>query len=130
MKNGILTSVFIVVFCCFSQEEKVVFFSQKDTILTYDILLDVRPEDTKVIQHKTFNEQNVKSQLDSINKLTPLDITYTKEIGQYIKFYLFKRPEQVSRLLTMAEYYFPIFEAYLDKHNLPLELKYITCFEL
>ena len=129
MKNRILTSVLIFMFSCFSQENKELLFFNKDTILKYDFLLDINVESQRPMQNNSFDAQKVQSQLDSLNQLTPLDIRYTKEIGQHIKFYLFKRPQQVSTLLTLAEYYFPIFETYLDKHDLPLELKYIPIIE-
>lgn len=129
MKNRILTSVLIFMFSCFSQENKELLFFEKDTILKYDFLLDINVEAQRPMQNNSFDAQKVQSQLDSLNQLTPLDIRYTKEIGQHIKFYLFKRPQQVSTLLTLAEYYFPIFETYLDKHDLPLELKYIPIIE-
>ena len=129
MKNRILTSVLIFMFSCFSQENKEILFFNKDTILKYDFLLDINVESQRPMQNNSFDAQKVQSQLDSLNQLTPLDIRYTKEIGQHIKFYLFKRPQQVSTLLTLAEYYFPIFETYLDKHDLPLELKYIPIIE-
>jgi membrane-bound lytic murein transglycosylase D len=32
-------------------------------------------------------------------------------------------------MLAISEYYFPIFEKYLDKYNLPLELKYLSVVE-
>jgi membrane-bound lytic murein transglycosylase D len=129
MKNRILTFVLIFMFSCFSQEDKVSLFPKKDTILSYDLLLDVKLEDLVQTQNNIFDVQKIRAQLDSLNQLTPLELRYTKEIGQHIKFYLFKRPEQVSSLLTLAEYYFPIFESYLDKHDLPLELKYIPIIE-
>ena len=66
--------------------------------------------------------------MDSLNQLTPLELRYTKEIGQHIKYYLFKRPKQVSALLKLAVL-FSNFESYLDKHDLPLELKYIPISE-
>ena len=76
-----------------------------------------------------FNEQIVKSQLDSLNNLTPLTLFYNKSVGQQIKFYLFQRSEQVGKLLSLSNYYFPIFEQYLDKHQLPIELKYLPIIE-
>ena len=129
MKHRILTSVLIFMFSCFSQEDTVFLFSKKDTILRYDLLLDIKEEDQRLIQNNAFDAEKIQAQLDSLNQLTPLELRYTKEIGQHIKYYLFKRPKQVSALLKLAEYYFPIFESYLDKHDLPLELKYIPIIE-
>ena len=76
-----------------------------------------------------FNEDVVKAQIDSLNETTPMNLIYNKTVGQHIKFYLFQRPEQVGKLLALSQYYFPIFEEYLDKNNLPLELKYLPIIE-
>jgi len=80
-------------------------------------------------QEVFFNEQKVRHQIDSLNRLTSMDLIYNKEVGQQIKFYLFKKPDQVAKLLATSKYYFPIFEEILDKHNLPLELKYLPIIE-
>jgi len=76
-----------------------------------------------------FDEKIVQHRLDSLNKLTPLNLVCNKTVIQHIKFYLFQRQEQVSKLLARSNYYFPIFEEYLDKHELPLELKYLPVIE-
>ena len=86
-------------------------------------------DDSKIEQKNYFNEEKVKRQLDSLNNTTPIDLIYNKEVGQQIKFYLFQKPEQVSRLLALSKYYFPVFEEILDKNNLPLELKYLPIIE-
>ena len=76
-----------------------------------------------------FNPQTIEQQIDSLNKLTPLSLVYNKTIEQHIKFYLFQRPDQVSKLLALSEYYFPVFEEILDRNGLPLELKYLPVIE-
>jgi membrane-bound lytic murein transglycosylase D len=75
------------------------------------------------------NEATVKHRLDSLNNLTPLELTFNTQVLQQIKFYLLKRERQVSKMLALSSYYFPIFETYLDKYNLPLELKYLPIIE-
>tara|TARA_B110000444_G_scaffold21321_1_gene17663 strand:+ start:1649 stop:2794 length:1146 start_codon:yes stop_codon:yes gene_type:complete len=77
----------------------------------------------------TIDETLVKHRLDSLNHLTPLELTFNTSVLQEIKFYLLKRQSQVSKMLALSSYYFPIFEIYLDKYNLPLELKYLPIIE-
>ena len=84
---------------------------------------------TNIQAKENFNEDIVSLRLDSLNKLTPINLAYNKTVGQYIKFYLQQRPEQVSKLLTLSDYYFPVFEEYLDKNSMPLELKYLPIIE-
>ena len=76
-----------------------------------------------------YNEDIIKHRIDSLNNLTPLNLVYNQVVAQHIKFYLVQRKDQVSKLLSLAEYYFPIFEKYLDQNELPLELKYLTIIE-
>ena len=43
--------------------------------------------------------------------------------------YSVRRREQVAYMLTLGDYYFPLFEEMLDRHGLPLELKYLPVIE-
>ena len=48
---------------------------------------------------------------------------------QYINVYTKQRRQQMSRMMGLAAYYFPVFEEVLDQFNLPLELKYLALVE-
>jgi membrane-bound lytic murein transglycosylase D len=103
---------------------------KNDTLLFYDTIL--KPKNKVISQNiiKTdYNSLIVKRRLDSLNDLTPLNLVFNKVVEQHIKFYLFQRQEQVSKLLALSDYYFPVFEMYLDKNQLPLELKYLPVIE-
>lgn len=67
--------------------------------------------------------------LTSLNNKTPLDLEFRLNVKKYILLYSTQRREQVSKVLGLSEYYMPIFEEYLDKYGLPLELKYIPIVE-
>jgi len=60
---------------------------------------------------------------------SPLVFPFNKQVKSYIKLYTQKRREQVSLMLGLSDYYFPIFEAALDAHDMPLELKYLPVIE-
>ncbi|NVK03361.1 MAG: LysM peptidoglycan-binding domain-containing protein [Flavobacteriia bacterium] len=64
-----------------------------------------------------------------LNSQTPFDLVYNDEVRRYIELYSNRRREQVSRMLGLAEYYFPIFESALDKYDMPMELKYLAIVE-
>lgn len=55
--------------------------------------------------------------------------SYNKIVRRFIEMYLYQRPGQVSSMLAMSDYYFPIFEEALERHQLPLELKYLPVIE-
>ncbi|MFC2138158.1 transglycosylase SLT domain-containing protein [Bacteroidota bacterium] len=67
--------------------------------------------------------------ITELNNNTPLDLEFNTYVKKYIQLYTSKRREQVSKVIGLSEYYFPIFEEYLDKYELPLELKYLPVVE-
>lgn len=64
-----------------------------------------------------------------LNNNTPIDLEYNDHVKKYILLYSGKRSEQISKVLGLGDYYFPIFEEFLDKYELPLELKYLPVVE-
>ena len=46
-----------------------------------------------------------------------------------INGYLTQRRKQFPELMSRAKYYFPMFEKYLDKYDIPLEMKYLAVVE-
>jgi membrane-bound lytic murein transglycosylase D len=62
-------------------------------------------------------------------KKTPIDLEYNALVSKYIKIYTIDRRAEFSKILGLSKLYFPIFEAYLDKYDLPLELKYLPVVE-
>lgn len=60
---------------------------------------------------------------------TEVDLSFNNTVKNFIALYTIKRREQVSIMLGLANYYFPILEEILDKYNLPLELKYMAVIE-
>lgn len=64
-----------------------------------------------------------------LNRKTPIELEYNKEVKTYIDIFLGKRRADLELFLQRSAYYFPIFEEALDRYNLPLELKYIAVIE-
>ena len=60
---------------------------------------------------------------------SPIPLDYNDIIRRYIEMYVVKKREQVQRMVGLSEVYFPIFEAALDKYELPHELKYLPIIE-
>jgi membrane-bound lytic murein transglycosylase D len=65
----------------------------------------------------------------SIDNLSPISFDFNQHVKRYINIYTHERVEQVSQMLGLAELYFPLFDEILDKHQLPLELKYLAVVE-
>lgn len=60
---------------------------------------------------------------------TIMEMPYNQITRTYIDMYTNRRRSQVEYMLAIGKYYFPIFEKQLDKHGLPLELKYLPVIE-
>ncbi len=74
-------------------------------------------------------EYLVRSRIEKLNLGTPISLSYNEHVQAYIDVYTLKRPDHLSGILARAEMYFPLFEEYLDKYDLPLELKYLAVIE-
>jgi len=64
-----------------------------------------------------------------LNKATPLDLSYNQYVRRYIDIFTLERRTQMEQQMGLAEWYFPIFEDYLQRYGLPLELKYLAVVE-
>jgi len=83
--------------------------------------------DTK--EKEEFTSDLLRIRLENLNIKTPFDVEYNATLERVIRLYLNTRKDDISNLMDEAKYYFPIFEEYLDKYNLPLEIKYLAIVE-
>lgn len=91
-----------------------------------------REQSQKPFKQIDVNTENSDSvimlRLKAITDETVFPMVFNPEIRNYILLYL-KRKQQVSTLLGLAKYYFPMFEESLDKYGCPLELRYLAVIE-
>ncbi len=76
-----------------------------------------------------FPDSVIKARIELLNGETPFELTYNKNVKAYINLYAVKKRELTSKMLGLAEVYFPLFEEQLDKYDIPLELKYLAIVE-
>ncbi len=74
-------------------------------------------------------ELAIEYKLTAMGNTMPIEMDYTPEVQRYITLFTGERREAFSKMLGLAQLYFPIFEEYLDKYRLPLELKYLAMVE-
>ncbi len=67
------------------------------------------------------------SRLQNLDSYVPLP--FNQSVKKFINFYVNKRRGQVSIMMGLSNYYFPLFEEALAKYNLPQELKYLPIIE-
>ena len=67
--------------------------------------------------------------LVDLNGRTPLDLSPNGAVLDRIIFMMRNRPRFLGKMMGRSAHYFPLFEEALDRHNLPLELKYLPVLE-
>ena len=95
-----------------------------------DSSLLILPQDTigKVVI-ENFSTELLKERLAELDKSTPFNVEYNPSLEKIIKHYLKNRQQTMANLMGKAKYYFPMFEEYLDKYDIPLEIKYLAIVE-
>lgn len=71
----------------------------------------------------------LKARLAELNTKTPFNVEYNPALESVIKSYLKHRRQSLERLMSLSEFYFPMFEESLDNYNIPLEVKYLAIVE-
>ena len=96
----------------------------------YDTLTPVVSNNSyKTIYYPELPTDTLKKRLAILDAKTPFNIAYNPALESVIKHYLKSRKRSTETLINRSQYYFPMFEEVLDKHNLPLEIKYLAVVE-
>ena len=93
--------------------------------------------DTLLLNIRDFAEDEVpqldtaelKRRMAVLSAASPLDLDWNPVVHSRVRFYANKRRKHLGTMLGRAPAYFPIFEQALDRHDLPLELKYLPVVE-
>ncbi len=75
----------------------------------------------------TYTAEVLSQRLKDMGMEIPME--YNSYVHGFINLYSNKRREQVERMLGLSYVYFPIFEAELDRQQMPMELKYLPVVE-
>ena len=71
----------------------------------------------------------LKKRLSDLDLKTPFHLAYNPALEKVINSYLKYRKKYYPALMAKAQYYFPMFEQYLDQFDVPLEMKYLAIVE-
>ena len=85
--------------------------------------------DYEEVEYPELPTDTLKARLEALNAKTPFNISYNESLESVIKSYLKRRRQSLSRLMTLSDYYFPLFEESLDIYDIPLEVKYLAIVE-
>lgn len=76
-----------------------------------------------------FSDKVYRERLKKLDQASPFKLDYNPYVKGYLELYANRRRGTVSRMLGLANTYFPMFEEKLAKNNMPLELKYLAIVE-
>ena len=77
----------------------------------------------------SLSTDTLKARLQRLNQKTPFNIAYNPSLENVIKSFLFRKRGLMEKMLTVSQFYFPIFEQELDNYDIPLEMKYLAIVE-
>jgi peptidoglycan lytic transglycosylase D len=97
--------------------EQAIQFDQVDSVLLF-------ADDTSII---SFPDSVYIDRLSRIP--TVINLSYNKIVRSFIELYANKRRERVRIMLTLSDYYFPMFEEVFEEYHIPQELKYLSIIE-
>lgn len=67
------------------------------------------------------------NRLQQLHMVVPM--SYNADVRAYIKVYIRIMNRRLEAMLSLSEFYFPMFEETLDRYKVPEELKYLTIVE-
>lgn len=76
-----------------------------------------------------FSDSVYRDRLRFLDMTTPIELQYNEDVKRWILLYATQKRQLTSRVLGLSQVYFPLFEEYLDRYDLPLELKYLAIVE-
>jgi len=96
-----------------------------------------RRTDTSIVRNHQFPPGFVPAFTDSVyqrrmkalDARSPFDFVYNAHVQVFINLYANNRRNLTERMMGLGELYFPLFEEQLDRHNVPLEMKYLAVVE-
>lgn len=76
-----------------------------------------------------YDDYTYQARLAKLDAVSPFDLVYNPHVKGFIDLYTVRKRESVSRMMGVAQLYYPMFEEVLDKYNIPLELKHLAVIE-
>ncbi|MCK0123173.1 LysM peptidoglycan-binding domain-containing protein [Gelidibacter sp. F2691] len=92
----------------------------------YESVTDLKYD---AVDYPELPTDTLKARLRKLSSRTPFNIEYNESLESVIKSYLKHRRHSMERLMSLSDYYFPLFEKELDNYNIPLEIKYLAIVE-
>lgn len=92
----------------------------------YEVIDSMGYEDT---DRPVFPDSVYVARLQKLDKTTPIDIEANADMIRTINYFAKKRRKFTALCLGRSKLFFPMYEEYLDKYDIPIELKYLSVIE-
>ncbi|MGZ3900176.1 MAG: LysM peptidoglycan-binding domain-containing protein [Bacteroidia bacterium] len=76
-----------------------------------------------------YDDYTYQARLAKLDAVSPFDLVYNEHVKGFINLYCVRKRESVSRMMGVAQLYYPMFEEVFDRYNIPLELKHLAVIE-
>lgn len=106
----------------YPQKFKATGSNSETTVTIQNIIIDQNAD-------SGFSTDLLKLRLQEMDAKSPFKIEYSLQLENVIKSFLKTRKKSFERLMSLSEFYFPIFEEALLKNNIPIEIKYLAIVE-
>lgn len=97
--------------------------------LSDEMYKEVLELDTEELYVYDLPTDTLKARLALLNEKTPFNVVYNPSLENVIKSFLTRKRDLMNRMLTVSQFYFPLFEQEFDSYNIPLEMKYLAIVE-
>nr|WP_298792811.1 lytic transglycosylase domain-containing protein [uncultured Allomuricauda sp.] len=94
-----------------------------------EMLLEVQNPSTEEFDLVDLPTDTLKARLALMDEKTPFNISYNPSLESVIKSFLVRKKDLMQRMITVSQFYFPLFEQELDNNDIPLEIKYLAIIE-
>ncbi|NND78431.1 MAG: LysM peptidoglycan-binding domain-containing protein [Maribacter sp.] len=101
----------------------------KSTPFFDDLYSEVVELNHNLVTESKLNTDTLKMRLQRLNQKTPFNVAYNPSLENVINSFLVRKRGLIERMLTISQFYFPLFEEQLDNHDIPLEMKYLAIVE-
>ncbi|WP_303077209.1 lytic transglycosylase domain-containing protein [Capnocytophaga sp.] len=97
--------------------------------LFFQMSEDVAGESVTDVIYDELPTEVLKQRLEKLNQKTPFNVEYNPILERVIKSFLKNRRTSLERLMSLSDYYFPMFEQEMSNQRIPLEMKYLAIVE-
>ena len=80
-------------------------------------------------ERPVISDSTIVERLNTLNGKTPFEIEINSDLLKTVRYFINKRRRFTAICLGRSKLYFPMYEEYLAKYNMPLELKYLSVIE-